>query len=79
MPQPLPQDPVVVFGPNVSGTDALVSLEFWSHFVIVNEKVSEMDLIPDGAFGSRVTKAVWRRRPMRAGSFGMLMAALAWP
>ncbi len=49
------------------------------YFVIENENVFEMDLMPDGAEGFKVTKAVWTRVPIRAVRFGMLMTALAWP
>ena len=45
------------------------------YFVIENENVSEMDLMPDGADGLKVTKAVWILYPIRAWMFGMLMEA----
>jgi hypothetical protein len=39
--------------------------------VIENENVFEIDRIPDGAAGSRVTKAECSLTPIRAGMFGM--------
>ena len=49
------------------------------YFDIVNVSVFEMDRIPDGAWGSRVTKAVWIRVPTRAGIAGRWIAAFASP
>jgi len=41
------------------------------YFVIENENVPEMDLMPDGEDGLKVTKAVWIFWPISLVSFGM--------
>ena len=52
-----------------------------AHFAIENEKVSEIELMPNGADGRRVTNADWTRSPTSGAPRGIRMDALArpWP
>ena len=49
------------------------------YFVIEKENVFEIERMPDGEAGSRVTKAVWMRRPTRQDCAGIWIVADAWP